>query len=140
MDYLTGSSDHQMDTKYRIRIPGKFRPLLGNDISFMAGQNCICVYSRTALNEMIERKIKPITSDDTERYAAARRLLSSIESVKEDDQGRIVVPPHLRAIAKLTKEVRSVGMIDHVEIWAKEVYDSDPAIGDSKQDFAVIGI
>lgn len=141
MEFLTGSSSHQMDGKGRIRIPSKFRALLGNELSFMAGQDCICIYPKEALDAKVA-KMLAVTPNDEERYNAVRRVLATIEPIKEDDQGRIVVPPQLRLIAGLEKEIYTIGMIDHLEVWAESFYLNTvaPSREKIKNDIKVIGV
>ena len=42
-----------------------------------------------------------------------------------DKQGRILVPPALRADFDITKEVILNGMLDHFEIWNKTDWESE---------------
>ena len=37
-------------------------------------------------------------------------------------QGRILIPPHLRAYAELNREVVIIGVSSRMEIWAKELW------------------
>jgi MraZ protein len=39
-----------------------------------------------------------------------------------DKQGRILIPPSLRQHAGLKKEVILVGVLDHFEVWAKDIW------------------
>ena len=57
------------------------------------------------------------------RILAKRRILSSIEEVTEDGQGRAQLPKSFREYAGLVKDVITVGMGDYVEIWAQEQFE-----------------
>jgi len=129
MAFLGGKTEHQVDAKNRIRIPAKLHSDLGKEFFFMAGANgCIAVYPKEALEERIE-KLKEIHSGDPKRLAAKRKVLASISAAVEDDQGRTLLPASLRTFAGINKSVVTVGMIDHIEIWAKERYvEEDEAI------------
>jgi len=37
-----------------------------------------------------------------------------------DNQGRVVIPPHLRESASIIGEVRVFGRINHIEVWNAE--------------------
>ena len=44
-----------------------------------------------------------------------------------DKQGRILIPPTLRQYAGLEKEIVLVGVLDHLEIWSRQNWDSENA-------------
>ncbi len=54
-----------------------------------------------------------------------RYVIGSVAECPLDKQGRILLPQHLRLEASLQREVVLVGMLSHVEIWDKEVWDSE---------------
>ena len=132
---FSGTIYHQLDEKSRVRIPSKFFPKAeggaeledktGKIFYFMAGsQGCISVYTREALEERLQ-KLLSIPDDNADVVKAKRKIMGSIEEVETDKQGRTVVPANLRALAKITKELVSIGVGDHFEIWAKEEYDKN---------------
>ena len=47
-------------------------------------------------------------------------MLYSAEPCEIDKQGRVLIPPGLRAAAAIQREVVIVGLIDKLEIWAKQ--------------------
>ena len=54
-----------------------------------------------------------------------RYVISGVTECSLDKQGRILVPPALRADFKITKEVILNGMLDHFEIWNKSDWESE---------------
>ena len=74
------------------------------------------------MDERVE-KLNEIHSGDPKLLAAKRKILSSIEQLQEDEQGRTLLPASFRQAAKIQKEVVTIGMGNYIEIWAKEVYD-----------------
>ncbi len=129
-----GRAEHQLDDKGRVRIPSKFFPKRedGEDdgkgyamkFYFMPGtQGCISVYLKDALDARLEKKLRNVENDTAESVKSKRKILSSIELVETDKQGRAVIPNTLRTSAKIVKDLITVGMDDHFEIWAKEQYD-----------------
>jgi MraZ protein len=56
---------------------------------------------------------------ETER-TMARSLFAGATSVVPDAQGRIAIPPSLRAYAHLEKGVVVSGVYDYIEIWDAE--------------------
>lgn len=120
MEFFSGTVNHQLDGKNRIRIPAKFRSKLGKEIFFMARPDgCIGVYSKEGLEKTLA-KLEGITTGNPEKLKAMRLLMGTIEEVKEDDQGRTVVSAFFRDYAKIVKDVITVGTVGCLEIWAKE--------------------
>lgn len=133
MEGFGGTVYHQVDEKGRVRIPAKFlsKSASGAKVgeegvyrySFMAGANgCISVYLERELNIRLER-LNEIPDRDSKTIKSKRKILGSIEDVETDKQGRVVIPPTLRQYANINKELVSVGVGDHFEIWAKEVFE-----------------
>lgn len=131
---FSGTVYHQLDEKGRVRIPSKFiakeegeseDKSLVMKLYFVAGsKNFISVYMQEAFQEKLnELKAIPNTTQDIADQK--RKIFSSIESVETDKQGRTVIPTMLRNYAKINKELVSVGVGDHFEIWAKEEYEND---------------
>jgi MraZ protein len=46
--------------------------------------------------------------------------MSSFYPGDEDGQGRVVLPEKLREYAGIDKEVVTIGMVNHIDIYAKE--------------------
>ena len=46
--------------------------------------------------------------------------MSSFYPGDEDGQGRVVIPEKLREYAGIDKEVVTIGMVNHIDIYAKE--------------------
>ena len=105
MYFLTGEYDHQIDAKNRIRIPAKLK---GNEdkLYFSKGTNgCIFVFYEAAIREKLE-KIEEIKIADADKQKGARAFTKSLRLVELDTQGRLVVPPELKAFAKIKKDIK----------------------------------
>lgn len=132
MNGFSGTVYHQVDEKGRVRIPSKIFPKAEKEgeeqncvikVTLMAGaQGCISVYRQEELAVRLE-KLRAISDSDKRAVAAKRKILGSIAELETDKQGRVVIPIPLRAYAQIKKEVVTIGMDDHFEIWAKEVFD-----------------
>ena len=88
--------------------------------SFFRGMNrCICVMT----DEQLDDTIASISEDAiSESSQAATMFFSSIFSAEEDAQGRVVLPPLLKRIAGIKKDVITIGRGNRLEIWAAERY------------------
>ena len=137
---FSGTVYHQVDDKGRVRIPSKFFLKADGEeeaetteknedknysmpLYFMAGtQGCISVYMKDALEARLQA-LREIPNTSERVVMAKRKIMSSVERLETDKQGRVVIPTALRTYAKINKELVTVGMDDHFEIWAKEVYE-----------------
>lgn len=133
MNGFGGTVFHQVDEKGRVRIPAKFLSKCASGavpgaegvykLIFMAGAHgCISVYLEQDLNVRLER-LNAQPDNDSQTVMAKRKIIGSIEDVETDKQGRVVIPSALRAYAHIGKDLVSVGVGDHFEIWAKEAYE-----------------
>lgn len=118
---LLGEYSHTIDAKGRLFIPSRYREELGE--SFVIAKyadNCIAVYSRPVWERFVE---KLLSYPDIKSLSTKRVIFSSAQEVEPDQQGRILIGVKLRAFAKLEKEVTIIGMSDHAEIWATDVFE-----------------
>lgn len=133
MNMLTGAYYHSVDAKNRIRIPAKYREGMEVKLNeekkfslvFHTGTDgCIAVYTQEAVDKIFAA-FADVKQSDFEKYRAVRRYLNTFETVESDPQGRLVIPPTFRKYAKIEKDMEIVicGMVDHVEIWSKQVHD-----------------
>lgn len=133
MKFLTGSYNHTVDGKNRIRIPAKikadmFPESAGTEddgkfsVYFRAGTGgCISVYTEEEVNSQLE-KISDVKESDDEMYLAASMYASSFKLIESDPQGRLVIPPEFKEYAGIDKEIVICGNIKHVDIWAQDKY------------------
>lgn len=122
-----GAFEHQLDDKNRLRIPSKFKKELtgeNNDktYSFFRGMNnCICVMSDEKLDELLDSVSEEGIS---EANPVTTALFDSVFSAEEDAQGRVVLPPRLKKMAGITKDVVTLGRGKRLEIWAADRYQA----------------
>lgn len=114
---MTGEYKHSIDNKGRLFIPAKLRDELG-DVFYitLSMDDCLSVYSAeswkefsdkvNAMSYIKQRKMRPLFA-----YAAKCEL---------DNQGRTLIPAHLREYAHLSKNVAVIGCNNHAEIWDDE--------------------
>ena len=133
MEFFVGTFNHQIDGKNRIRIPAKFRAGLGKEYYFVASmEGCIRVYPEEVLSERVA-SLNGSRSGDPVKLLAKRKILSSIEKVSDDDQGRTLLSANLKKFAGIEKDVITVGMSDYIEIWSKERFEGDEIWSKSEQ-------
>lgn len=123
--FFTGRVEHALDGKNRIRLPRRFRDLFpkGEDIYFMQyASGCIAVYSESTLEERLA-PLKEIKSDQPILLKAKRKVMSALEKIDEDTQGRITLSRAMREHSGIIKDVVTVGMGDYLEIWSRERFN-----------------
>lgn len=147
MNDMYGTSQQTVDDKWRFRIVSKYLPPIPEGstepvikrVSMIAGpQGCIKVYEPEVLKAQLDKRLSMLP-DTLEGLNAKRKILSSVEPADVDKQYRVVIPPALRAYANLKKEIVTVGMGDHFEIWSKEAQDEHDKSMTYESAFAMIG-
>ncbi len=122
---LIGRHENSIDAKNRIIVPSKFRDELGYRCVLTKGlDSCLILYPIKTWNEQ-ERKLAELPMSDPAARAFKRFIYSNACECEVDKQGRILVPANLKQAAALDKDLVTIGMLDRVEIWARESYDSD---------------
>lgn len=120
--YLSGSYEHALDEKNRIRIPKKMRDAFpsGDGIVFVkyAG-GCIAVFPESTFNARIS-EYESIRSTDTDKLIGKRFVMLGVEYVKEDTQNRIVLSQSMRNYAGIKHDIITIGMVDYLEMWAPD--------------------
>ncbi len=120
---LFGEYSHQVDAKNRIRIPSKLKSELGSGYVFMKGAaKCISVYPADKVGELVGQ-FSGLSTFDKEGQESLMEFMSSFFPGDEDGQGRVVIPENLRIYAGIDKEVVTIGMVNHVDIYSKEERD-----------------
>ena len=121
---LIGTYRHQIDEKFRMRMPAKFKEELGEGFVITKGtNNCLYAFTKAKFSELYE-KLTNLPIFDAEVQKPVRMLLSSAFESEEDKQGRILLAKELREYAKINKNIVLIGSGSRVEIWAEEEWDA----------------
>ncbi len=124
-DFL-GQYTYSLDEKGRVSFPAKFRravrPEAKDTFVVTSGfDHCLFVYP---LDEWKRKSAllreQPITNSEARKWM--RVVAANASETTCDKQGRITIPPHLIAWARLSKEVLIAGALDRVEIWNPEIF------------------
>jgi len=118
---------HTIDAKNRMSLPAHFRQELtqrGESAPILTnGNHCLDLYAYEDWLEY-ERRIVEIADVDPEAQAFARMRISGASECPIDRQGRILVPPHLRELAGLEREVTVAGVGPRIELWDRARFDA----------------
>jgi MraZ protein len=128
--FFMGTFTPRLDEKGRLFLPAKFRDRLAEGVVVTRGQEkCLVVwpedvFAAEAARVMAQPRELRGTRDVT------RSFFSGADSGTPDKQGRIAIPPLLRAYAGLEKDVAVIGVGDRIEIWDQArwlEYDAETA-------------
>jgi MraZ protein len=73
--------------------------------------------------QAFEEKVRALPRFDPKVMQLKRVLISGATECPIDRNGRILIPPVLREFAGLKREIVWAGMVDYIEIWAKDGWD-----------------
>jgi MraZ protein len=112
---LRGEAEYALDEKGRVVIPPKFRATLGERVIVTRWIDpCLVVFSPAEWQSLEEKlRSQPLKNRDF-----VRLLLSAAEDCDLDRQGRIYLPPHLRAYGGITRGVTIIGVGNRLEFIA----------------------
>jgi MraZ protein len=124
---LLGSYLHTLDEKGRVSIPAKLRrellPKSNNTLIITRGlEGCLFLYPRDEWDR-VKEKLRTLSFTQPDARMFIRIIASNANEITLDSQGRLVVPPNLREVSGLQREVLIVGSLDRVELWNPELYE-----------------
>ena len=122
-----GRSKHILDNKGRLVIPARFRELLKEKEApcLMVTNHDSCLWAFASEDwRVIEEKAANLPQLDQAVSTYLRYFISGAVECPIK-QGRITIPPDLREIGGLRKEVMLVGELKRFEIWDKDRWDEE---------------
>jgi MraZ protein len=118
-----GEHHHVLDTKGRVILPARFRDRLASGLVFVPSQDrCIDVYPLTGFEKRVE-ELRALPRENQKARGYLRVFLAGAQEEKPDAQGRVTIPPRLRAYAGLDKDLTINGADEKVEIWNRATWD-----------------
>lgn len=128
MAAFRGSFTHTIDHKGRVSIPARYRRQLSGEadetfVVLRGLETCIALYPSDEFRHLDERMRARSFADESNRRYQRMMLVDSRDETL-DAQGRVALPPRLIAHAELKKDVLIVGMLDHLELWNPELFES----------------
>lgn len=122
-----GRSKHNLDAKGRLAIPARFKEVLqgksDNCLVLTNHFNCLWAFTREEW-QVHEEKADRMSDLDPKAISYIRYFISGAQECPLK-QGRITIPPDLREIAGLKKEVVLVGLMKKFEIWDREKWEEE---------------
>ncbi|MBQ6582252.1 MAG: division/cell wall cluster transcriptional repressor MraZ [Mogibacterium sp.] len=122
---FSGIYENSIDDKNRMTIPSKYRNQLNGACMLARGfDRCLYIYAMEDWNVLVE-KMRKLRQTDRDMRKFIREFFSNATECQLDSQGRILIPQHLKNYAGIRKELLTMGALDKIEVWSREVYN-DP--------------
>lgn len=121
-----GQFEHAVDDKNRLFLPARFREKNAG-VRFIVTQGlekCLFLYPPQAWESLASKLDQLPLANKLEERAFKRILLSAACEAEADQQGRILIPQMLKEYAGIKSDAVILGVLNHVEIWAKERWET----------------
>ncbi len=129
-----GTHTPRLDDKGRLILPARFREQMEAGVVVTRGQErCLYVFPADEFTRIAgQLRQAPVTSKTARDYL--RVFLSGASDEVPDRQGRITLPPTLRAYAGLERDCAVIGAGERVEIWDATAWET--YLGEQESVFA----
>jgi MraZ protein len=120
-----GTYHHRIDAKGRLPVPAAFRRTLGEPGLLVVTllDQCLAAYAPAEWGRL-EVQLAALPAFSRPVKALTRLLASRAADCEIDVQGRILLPPALRAAAGLGRDAVVVGVLNRFEVWSPEGWDA----------------
>jgi MraZ protein len=113
-----GTYEHNIDEKYRITLPAKFREQLIDGAYILRGFDKNLVVMSVERFNTLSKKVTSLSFGDPKARKLSHFIHENAGEVEFDKNGRFILPPNLRAVAQLDSEATVVGAGENIEIWS----------------------
>jgi MraZ protein len=123
---LLGEHEHTLDEKNRLTLPAKLRSAFEDGVVLTKGlDGCLDAYPRAEWERLSGRLagLDPLAANSR---LMRRHYFAAASAAELDRQGRLVVPASLLEHAAIEREVVVAGVLDHIEIWDRARWRSQP--------------
>lgn len=118
-----GEYTHTLDDKGRLTLPARWRDELVEGIVITRGLDpCLLIFPASRF-ENIARTMDRLGFNKSDARALSRYLFAKAIDVTPDKQGRVIVPPSLRAFAGIDGDALIVGVNNWIEVWNELRYN-----------------
>lgn len=119
-----GTHENIIDEKGRVIMPSKFRPELEEGMVMVYWfEECVALFTLREFKK-VAKKVAALPQGQRDRRSLERVVFSNAYEATPDRQGRVTIPPRLRQLAGLNREVVTVGLMNRVEIWDRERWEA----------------
>ena len=125
-----------IDTKNRVAIPSSFRSVINSTrekifIFKSLKYECLEIHLSSKINSLVKNfDEKDFFSKKNDHFKTA--ILSDLEEITIDKEGRFTLKEQLQKFSKLSKEIIFIGKGNHFEIWEKKIGETHKKISRAK--------
>jgi MraZ protein len=113
---------HTIEEKGRLAIPQAFREELQSGGVITWGlDGCLFLFPNSYWQKLSE-KLASLPMTQSSARNLTRLLVQSAANLNLDNQGRTLIPDHLRDQVQLKKQVVVAGALTRIEIWDRDAY------------------
>lgn len=116
-----------LDPKGRLALPAPLKRALGeSDVSQLVlafHKGAVWGMTPQDFEEQVERRLEQQDPFAADVLDFAHAMLSTAQDVKVDNNGRILLPPILRKLAGLDREIVVSSLLSRVEIWDAQAWE-----------------
>ena len=116
-----GHFEYSLDAKNRLNVPPKFRAAFSDGVILATGlEPCVWLWPPAAFEDFTERVLSDFNPLSAERRKLTRQLAGNSFDAELDAAGRVTLNPGLLEHAGIDREVVVVGVLDYLEVWARD--------------------
>ena len=125
-----------IDSKNRIAIPSPYRATIKETkekvyLFKSLKYSCLEIHLASKINSLVKSfDEKDFFSKKNDHFKTA--ILSDLEEITIDNEGRFIVKEQLKKFSKLFKEIMFIGKGNHFEIWEKKLGEKHKKISRAK--------
>jgi MraZ protein len=122
-----GANKLTLDIKGRLVMPTRYRERLqercgGKLVITVDKDQCLLLYPMPDWEE-VERKLMRLPSFEPRARRLQRLMVGHATELDIDAHGRVLLPPHLREFASLTRDAMLIGQGMRFELWDEEKWN-----------------
>ena len=121
-----GSYSGTLDDKHRLHLPARLRQgteqTLDTCYLTLGFSGALFLFPKPEWRR-VETKIENFNFANPEANFVIRILMANTVELSPDRQHRITIPPELASKVGMTKDVKIIGMVRRIELWAPERFD-----------------